>query len=91
MLPTLLGQPQQQKKHEYLYWELNGQQAIRMGKWKALRVKPDSRIELYDLDKNVGESHDLADEHPKLATKMDEMLRTVRTESDVFPLRKAKS
>lgn len=91
MLPTLLGQPQQQKKHEYLYWELNGQQAIRMGKWKALRPKPDAKIELYDLDADVGEAHDLAQENPKLVAKMDEMFAAVRTESDAFPLRKGKS
>jgi len=88
MLPTLLGQPQRQKKHEYLYWELNGQQAIRMGKWKVLRLKPDAKIQLYDLEQDVAESHDLAQENPELVAKMDEMLKTVRTESDVFPLRK---
>ncbi len=75
-------------KHEYLYWELNGQQAIRMGKWKALHLKPDRKIELYDLDKDVAESHDLAQENPDLVAKMDEMFKTARTESDIFPLRK---
>jgi arylsulfatase len=91
MLPVLLGQPAEQKKHEYLYWELTGQQAIRMGKWKALHLKPGRKIELYDLDKDVGESHDLAQENPELVAKISEMFRTVRTESDVFPLPKAKS
>jgi arylsulfatase A-like enzyme len=88
MLPTLLGQPEQQKKHKYLYWELNGQQAIRMGKWKALRLKPDRKIQLYNLDKDIGESHDMAEENPELVAKMDEMFKIVRTESDVFPLRR---
>jgi len=91
MLPTLLGQPTQQKEHEYLYWELNGQQAIRMGKWKALRLKPNAKVELYDLDADIGESHDLAQEKPDFVAKMSEMFKTVRTESDVFPLTKAKS
>jgi arylsulfatase A len=52
MLPTLLGKPEQQKKHKYLYWELyesgrpsakgNGEWsgkprcAIRFGKWKGV-------------------------------------------------------
>ena len=91
ILPALLGQPARQKEHEYLYWELSGQQAIRMGKWKALRLRPDRKIELYDLDKDVGESHDLAQENLELLAKISEMFRTVRTESDVFPLPKAKS
>ncbi len=37
-LPTLLGKDDQQKKHDYLYWEFYEQgskQALRAGKWKA--------------------------------------------------------
>jgi arylsulfatase A len=91
MLPTLLGQDQEQKKHEYMYWELRGQQAIRMGKWKALRLKPGTEIELYDLDSDIAESKDLADEHPEIVAEMAKIFRTGRTESEVFPLPKAKS
>jgi arylsulfatase A len=91
MLPTLLGRHQQQKKHEYLYWELNGQQAIRMDKWKAIRIKPGRKIELYDLDSNIAESKNLADEHPEVVAKMAEIFRTGRTESEVFLLPEAKS
>ncbi len=89
MLPTLLGRDKQQNKHEYLYWELRGQQAIRMGKWKALRLKPGRKIQLYDLENDIAESRDLADEHPEIVTKMAEIFRTGRTESEVFPLPKA--
>jgi arylsulfatase A len=91
MLATLLGQDKRQKKHEYLYWELIGQQAIRMDKWKAVRTKPGSKIELYDLDSDIAESKDLADEHPEVVAKMAEIFRTGRTESEVFPLPEAKS
>ena len=37
-LPTLMGNPEKQKKHEYLYWEfheLGGRQAIRKDNWKG--------------------------------------------------------
>jgi len=91
MLPTLLGRDQEQKKHEYMYWELRGQQAIRMGKWKALRLKPGRKIELYDLDSDIAESNDLADGHPEIVAEMAKIFRTSRTESEVFPLPKAKS
>jgi len=91
MLPTLFGRDEDQRKHKYLYWELRGQQAIRMGKWKALRLKPGRKIELYDLDSDIAESKDLANEHPEVVAKMAEMFRTGRTESEVFPLPKAKS
>ena len=89
MLPTLFGRYQQQRKHEYLYWELNGQQAIRMGKWKALRLKPGRKIEFYDLDSDIAESKDLADEHPEVVARMAEIFKTGRTESEVFPLLKS--
>jgi len=91
MLPTLFGRNHDQRKHEYLYWELRGQQAIRMGKWKALRLKPGRKIELYDLDKDIAESKDLADEYPEVVAEMAKIFRTGRTESEVFPLPKAKS
>ncbi len=91
MLPTLFGRDQQQRKHKYLYWELRGQQAIHMGKWKALRRKPGRKIQLYDLDSDIAESKDLADEHPEIIAEMTEIFKTGRTESEVFPLPKAKS
>ena len=91
MLPTLFGRDQNQQKHEYMYWELRGQQAIRMGKWKALRLKPGRKIELYDLDSDISESKDLADEHPEIVAKMAEIFRAGRTKSEAFPLPKAKS
>jgi arylsulfatase len=90
MLSSLFGRDQQQRKHEYLYWELRGQQAIRMGMWKALRLKPGRKIELYDLDSDIAESKDLADEHPEIVAKVAVIFRNGRTESEVFPLPKAK-
>ena len=91
MLPTLFGREQEQRKHEYLYWELRGQQAVRMGKWKALRLRPGRKIELYDLDSDIAESKNLADENPEIVAKAAEIFRTGRTESEVFPLPKAES
>ncbi|MFC1783031.1 arylsulfatase [Planctomycetota bacterium] len=47
-LPTLL-QKQNQKTHDYLYWEYNGAQALRMGDWKTYRRRVNQPIELYNL------------------------------------------
>ncbi|HEV2293516.1 MAG TPA: arylsulfatase [Tepidisphaeraceae bacterium] len=41
ILPTLLGRGGEQKSHDYLYWEFNelgGQQAVRTGDWKGIRL-----------------------------------------------------
>jgi arylsulfatase A len=91
ILPTLLGKPGKQKKHKYLYWELGGRQGVRMGRWKAVRTNPNQKIQLYDLDKDIGEQNDLADANPKITATMAELMRTGRTESEVFPLPKPKS
>jgi len=85
LLPTLLGQPGQ-KKHEYMYWELNGQQGVRWGDWKAVRLKPNQKIQLFDLKADIGENNDVADQHPDIVARMQDVLTKGRTESDVFPL-----
>ena len=89
MLPELLGQPKKQKQHEYLYWELGRQQAIRMGDLKAVR-KNQGKVELYDLKNDIGEKNDIAKENPDLVAKMEELFETARTESEIFPLPKPK-
>ncbi|MHC4084961.1 MAG: sulfatase-like hydrolase/transferase [Planctomycetota bacterium] len=91
ILPTLLGQRGKQKKHKDLYWELRGRQGVRMGKWKAVRTNPNKKIQLYDLDKDIGEQNDVADANPKIAAKMAEIMKTGRTESEVFPMPKPKT
>jgi arylsulfatase len=89
-LPTLLGQKEKQKYHEYLYWEYNGKQAIRMGNWKAYRPGFEEKIELYNLEDDIGEQNDLADKRPEIIAKIEEILKSARTESELFPLIKKK-
>lgn len=93
-LPTLLGKDQQQKQHEYLYWEFpsySGQQAVHMGDWKGVRQKlmrkknPQMKIELFNLKKDPGEQHDVADQHPKVVARIKEIMKTGRTPSEMFP------
>jgi arylsulfatase A len=85
LLPTLLGRSGQ-KKHDYLYWELNGQQGVRMDNWKAIRLKPNQEIQLFDLKTDIGEKNDVANQHPEIVARMRDILTNGRTESDIFPL-----
>ncbi|RUA12905.1 MAG: N-acetylgalactosamine-6-sulfatase [Flavobacteriia bacterium] len=80
MLPTLLGRGKQ-KKHEYLYWELGRNQAIRMGNWKAVRqLKGEERkIKLYNLKTDIKERDDVADQNPEVVKKMEEIFAKART------------
>ena len=77
-LPTLLGQSEKQKEHDYLYWEFYEQgskQAVRMGKWKAVRQPMlTGKIELFELSTDLGEANDVAAEHPDLVAKMEAIM-----------------
>ncbi len=72
-LPTLLGKPDEQKKHEYLYWEFyerGSAQAVRFGDWKAIREPMfTGEVQLYNLAEDIGEEHNVADRHPDLVAK----------------------
>jgi arylsulfatase len=89
-LPTILGQDEKQEKHEYLYWEYNGKQAVRMGKWKAYRPGVEKPIELYNLEDDIGENRNVTVNHPEIVAKIQEILQTARTKSELFPLVKNK-
>lgn len=64
LAPTLLGQPDAQLRHEFLYWEINGWTAIRQGNWRAVKPAKAKTWELYDLTSDPGERSDLADDRP---------------------------
>lgn len=90
-LPTLLGQPERQQSHEYLYWafyEYGGKQAVRMGKWKGVRNNvrraPDSTLELYDLSQDIGEALNIAEGHPSIVEKLDSFMQAADTESPLW-------
>lgn len=88
ILPTLLGRSDEQKKHKYLYWELNGQQAVRMGDWKAIRPKPGQKTQLFSLAMDIGERVNVADKQSEIVAQMEDIFARGRTESEVFPLQK---
>jgi arylsulfatase A-like enzyme len=88
-LPTLLGRPGQQKQHDYLYWECpeqGGKRAVRMGKWKAVQLNvakdPTAPIELYDLEADLGEQHNVAAEHPDVVARIKGILDGLRRSPD---------
>jgi arylsulfatase A-like enzyme len=88
VLPSLLSQPQPDLANRALYWELPGnvfQQAARRGKWKAVRSGPDAPIELYDLEQDVGETNDVAANHPEVVAGFEQFFRESRTASVHWP------
>jgi len=94
IVPTLLAKGQQ-KQHSSIYWEAGKYdrvppyglqpgsllQAVRMGKWKAVKNSPDAKTELYDLAKDLGEKHNVAHENPQIVQKMNEIMKAAHHEA----------
>ncbi len=73
IVPELIGEAaagRKQAQHEYLYWEITGKTAVRMGNWKAIQPKKDASWELYDLSKDLSETHDLSTKQPEVLAKL---------------------
>jgi arylsulfatase A-like enzyme len=89
-LPSILGKPDEQKQHDYLYWEFyegGGAQAVRFGDWKAVRKPLEAKkVELYDLKTDLGERHDIAPDHPDLVQKAESIMRQAHTPSEHWKL-----
>ncbi len=75
ILPELIGQQQagrEQEQHRFLYWEFGSQTAVRMKNWKAIQSKKNRPWELYDLEQDLSEAHDVAQQHPEIINQMKE-------------------
>ena len=88
-LPAMLGR--QQAQHDYLYWEFfeyGGKQAIRMGDWKCIKLnvnQPDeTKIELYNLATDMGETNNLAEEQPEIVKKALELMQNAHVYNTDF-------
>jgi arylsulfatase A len=81
---------QSQPTHEFMYWEFHErgfQQAVRMGYWKAVRLKKDAPLQLYDLPDDPNEQYDVASANPEVVAKIEKYLSTARTESARWPVK----
>jgi arylsulfatase A-like enzyme len=76
--------------HDFLYWEFHErgfQQAVRMGSWKAVRIKKDAPLELYDLSTDPGEQHNLAAARPEIGARIEAYLKDARSENPGWPIK----
>lgn len=94
VLPTLLGKPQ--APHSYLYWELSeagSKQAIRVGDWKAIKLKVSTLsnvpVELYNIKLDPFEQNNLASKEPATAAKLDSMITKAHAYNKDWPLLKS--
>src|SRR5262249_61385915 len=50
--------------HDRLFWRFGERWAVRMGDWKLRREAQEKTPQLFNLDKDISESKDVAAEHP---------------------------
>jgi arylsulfatase len=60
------------KGHEVLYWEHQGNKAVRQGKWKIVSSYPENIWRLYNMDEDRTELVDLSKSNPQ---KLDELIK----------------
>ncbi|MEO0481274.1 MAG: arylsulfatase [Planctomycetota bacterium] len=79
-------------EHEWLAWEFfgyGGQKAVRIGRFKGVMKqirKGRTEIELYDLDADLGETTDIASEHPEVVARIRAIMTDQRRPEPDFPL-----
>jgi arylsulfatase len=92
LVPAL--DPNQPIEREALYWEHEGNRAIRVGKWKLvsktnqfLKMRPEDRDdwELYDLEADRTEMHDLAERYPEKVEELKNKWNDWATRAHVLP------
>jgi len=86
LVPVLTGNRAAQPRHDLLYWEYNGAQAVLSGDWKVVRQRPAAPLQLFDLSRDPAEAIDVAAEHPDVIARLTADIRRSRTPSAWFPL-----
>ena len=81
---------ERQPSHEFMYWEFHergSQQAVRMGQWKAVRLKLGAPLELYNLADDPREERDVAAKQPEIVARIEKYLAGARTDSARWPMK----
>lgn len=92
LLPLLEGREGIQQQHDHLYFEfmeLGGRQAVRQGPWKLLHLgirSQEPRWELYNIDEDPSEQHDLAAEHPEKVEELRALMVREHVDDPAWPL-----
>ncbi len=91
LINELMGKSEEQKKHDFLYWEFyaqGGKRAVRFGDWKAVQLNVnknfDGPIELYHLPSDIGEEKNVAGENEEQVTRARAYMKKAFTPSPLW-------
>lgn len=81
ILPVLLA-ADVPAEDRFMYWggTPGRAEAVRWGRWKALRESPDRPLELFDLSSDISEEQNVAAEHPEIVDEFLAYLNSAVTE-----------
>jgi arylsulfatase A-like enzyme len=93
-LPALLGQAAKQAKHDHLYWEFyegGSAQAVLLagpdgGWWKGIAKPFGGEIELFSLKDDLGETKDVAAQHPEMVKAIRAIMEKEHVPSPLWKL-----
>ena len=74
LVPIMSGNPGGFRGDRALYWENAREQAVRAGPWKAYRRSPDSDLELFLIEDDMGCERDLGKLYPDIADAMEQIM-----------------
>lgn len=92
LTPLLLGKTDKSQRDAHFYFAGYNIQAIRQGPWKlAITTQPESmgtatredagkNPRLYNLDNDIGEQTDVAENHPEVVTKLRSLIDVMQAE-----------
>jgi len=83
LMPLLLGQTRQRGP---IYWEHEGNRAVRDGKWKLVSKHPGA-WELYDIEADRTEMNNLAQQYPAIVDYLTRLYDEWAARSNVLPWR----
>ncbi|OCX53550.1 sulfatase [Mucilaginibacter sp. PPCGB 2223] len=86
LLPLLKGQ--QWAGHDVLFFEHEGNRAVRQGEWKLVSQKPLNKWELYNIKEDRSELNDLSAKYPDRVAEMSAMYDKWAEHAGVIPFSK---
>ena len=82
LVPAFADQP---IARDGLFWEHEGNRAVRSGQWKLVAKSPAGRWELYDMEKDRTEMNNLAEKEPLLVRQLIAKWEAYARRANVLP------